>query len=110
MTSTVAVSLTVGSLTALFTLAGVVITGRISLANNPVQVNSQRAIASDARADDHVKEKRQLRRDAYAERRAKGVRCFRCAVAGPYATVMTTLPRACPCSTRRKPSAVSASG
>ena len=27
-----------------------------------------------------------------------------------YATVMTTLPRACPCSTRRRPSAVSASG
>ena len=25
-----------------------------------------------------------------------------------YATVMTTLPRACPCSTRRRPSAVSA--
>ena len=29
---------------------------------------------------------------------------------GSYATVMTTLPRACPCSTRRRPSAVSASG
>ncbi len=27
-----------------------------------------------------------------------------------YATVMTTLPRACPCSTRRRPSAVPASG